>query len=162
MFISACTPSLEVYKDKEPKLAIEDFFNGDIEAWGIVQNRQGKVVRRMQIDLKGTWDGDKGTLEEKFYYDDGETQERVWHITKLPDGTYEGRAGDIVGKATGTASGNAVRWKYVMQLPVGGRTYDVTFDDWMFLMEDGSLMNRSYLSKFGVRMADLTIFMKKK
>jgi hypothetical protein len=161
MFSACAGPSIETYAKQEPKLLIEDYFNGPIKAWGMVQDRSGKVTRRFSVDMKGTWEGDKGKLEEFFVYDDGETQERTWYITKLANGTYEGTAGDIIGKATGRAQGNAVQWGYVMNLKVKDKYYHVTFDDWMFLMDEKNLINRSYIKKFGVRMADLTIFMQK-
>jgi hypothetical protein len=64
-------------------------------------------------------------------------------------------------KANGHSSGSAMRWAYKMDLPVGDTTYRITFDDWMFLMNDGVLINRSYLKKFGVTVAELTLFMQK-
>ena len=162
LMLSGCaTKNLDMYAKQEPKLLIEDYFKGPIKAWGLVQDRSGKVTRRFEVTMNGTWNGNQGRLEEFFVYDDGEKQERTWIITKLPDGTYEGTAGDIVGKAKGKASGNAVQWYYVMDLKVGDRNYHVTFDDWMFLMDEKNLINRSYLKKFGITMAELTIFMQK-
>ncbi len=162
MFLSACAgPSLQKYAGSEPKLDLEEYFDGPIKAWGIVQNRNGQVVRRFDVDLIGSWEGDVGTLEEYFEYYDGETQKRVWTIRKVSGGKYEGTAGDIFGKADGEVSGSAMRWAYQMDLPVDGRTYRITFDDWMFRMNDGILINRSYLKKFGFTVAELTLFMQK-
>ena len=48
-----------------------------------------------------------------------------------------------------------------MNLPVGDKTYKITFDDWMFQMNDGVLINRSYLKKFGFTVGELTLFMQK-
>ncbi|MFT5760687.1 MAG: hypothetical protein ACI9LM_005474, partial [Alteromonadaceae bacterium] len=62
---------------------------------------------------------------------------------------------------TGKLEGSAMQWAYQMDLPVGDSTYRITFDDWMFLMNDGVLVNRSYLKKFGITMAELTLFMQK-
>ena len=111
--------------------------------------------------MHGEWNGDTGVLREQFTFYDGEKQERVWNIKKMPDGTYQGTAGDILGTAKGKASGSAVQWKYEMDLPVGNTTYRITFDDWMFQMNGDVLVNRSYLKKFGFTVAELTIFMQK-
>jgi len=163
MLLSACaSPSLDHYDNTKPELDIKEYFNGPIQAWGVVQNWRGNVTRKFDIEMLGTWEGDKGTLEEDFVYDDGKTQRRVWHITKIADNSYEGTASDIKGKAVGKSNGNAVQWKYQMHLEVDGKTYLVTFDDWMFAMKDGVLINRSYIKKFGITVAELTIFMKKK
>lgn len=162
VMLSSCTsPTIKDYEGTQPKADIKQFFNGPIKAWGIVQDWRGKVVSRFDIDMQGSWNGDKGTLEEDFTYYSGDTQRRVWHITKLSDGNYEGRASDILDKATGEQAGGAVRWKYVMDLPVDGSTYRLTFDDWMWQMNDGVLINRSYMRKFGFTVAELTIFMQK-
>ncbi len=160
--LTACSgPTLNHYKGTEPPLDLKAYFNGPIKAWGVVQDRKGHVTRRFDISMVGTWDGDTGTLEEHFDYYDGKTQKRTWTIKKIADNSYEGSADDIIGMATGNLEGNAMRWAYVMDLDVGDKTYRITFDDWMFLMNDGVLINRSYLKKFGITVAELTIFMQK-
>jgi hypothetical protein len=161
-FLNGCaTPSMQAYKDTKPVLDLQTYFTGPIKAWGLIQNRSGEVTRRFDVTMNGTWKGDVGTLEEHFQYYDGETQKRVWTITKTAENRYEGTAGDILDKASGHSSGSAMRWAYKMDLPVGDTTYRITFDDWMFLMNDGVLINRSYLKKFGITVAELTLFMQK-
>ena len=160
--LSSCgSNKLAFYSGTGPKADIKEYFNGPIKAWGIVQDWRGRVVRRFDITMVGTWDGDTGTLTEKFDYYDGEQQERIWTIKKLKDGTYEGTASDIIDKATGNSSGSATRWNYVMDLPVDETTYRINFDDWMWIMNDGVLINRSYLKKFGFTVSELSIFMQK-
>ncbi len=85
--------------------------------------------------------------------------QRTWRITPTGNGVYEGRAGDILGVAKGTSYGNAFNFQYEMDLPVDDTTYQVAFDDWFWAMGDGTLMNRSYVKKFGLVMAEVTIFM---
>lgn len=161
-FLSACTgPNLKHYGGQNPHLNLEEYFTGPIKAWGIIQDRKGHVTRRFDVTMNGTWEGDTGTLEEDFVYYDGEVQKRTWVIKKLDAQNYEGTAGDILDKATGQVEGNAMRWAYQMDLDVGDKTYRITFDDWMFLMNDGVLINRSYLKKFGITVAELTLFMQK-
>ena len=162
MALSGCAGhKVETYKDQGPRLDLKEYFNGPIKAWGVVQDRSGKVTQRFDVTMVGKWDGDTGTLTEHFKYYDGKTQERVWTITKIAHNQYQGTAGDIIGKADGYISGNAMRWAYEMNLDVKGKTYRITFDDWMFNMNDGVLINRSYLKKFGITMAELTLFMQK-
>lgn len=160
--LSGCAGnSVDYYAGTAPQADIKEYFNGPVKAWGIVQDWRGRVVRRFDVSMVGKWEGDTGTLTEHFDYYDGKKQERVWTIRKLPDGTYEGTAGDIIGKATGATAGSAARWNYVMDLPVDDTTYRIRFDDWMWVMNDGVLINRSYLKKFGVTVSELTIFMQK-
>lgn len=160
--LGGCTgPSVNDYADEQPVMKFDEFFNGPIKAWGIVQSRNGKVIQKLDIDLVGSWSGDNGTLDEKFYYYDGKEMTRQWKIKKIADNKFIGTASDIKGEARGESSGGAIRWNYVMKLEVGGTTYDVTFDDWMYAMNDGVVVNRSYLSKFGIRVAELSLFMQK-
>ncbi len=161
MLTSCGGNQLDHYEGMEPKVDIQAYFTGPIKAWGIVQDYSGKVVSRFDVDMVGSWDGNKGVLEEDFRYYDGSTQKRIWNITRLADGTYEGTAGDIIGKATGATKGNAVKWAYSMDVPVGDKKYRMKFDDWMWQMNDGVLINRSYLRKFGFTVAELTLFMQK-
>ena len=162
IMLSSCSSNkLAFYNGTAPTADIKEYFDGPIKAWGIVQDWRGRVVRRFDITMVGSWDGDTGTLREKFDYYDGEQQERIWTIKKLGDGTYEGTASDIIDTATGNTSGSAARWNYVMDLPVKDTTYRINFDDWMWIMNDGVLINRSYLKKFGFTVSELSIFMQK-
>ena len=144
-----------------PVFDLEDYFNGPIRAWGLIQDWRGRVRARFDVDMVGRWQGDTGTLEEQFRYYDGKTQQRVWTITRVGPGRYEGRAGDILGTACGGIVDGNMQWAYRMDVPVGGRTFRLTFDDWMFAMHDGVAINRSYLKKFGITVAELTLFMQK-
>lgn len=162
MLLSSCSSQkIDAYEGLEPQADLKNYFSGPIKAWGLIQDYSGKVVSRFDVTMNGTWQGDVGTLKEDFTYYDGTKQHRVWTITKKMDGVYEGRAGDIIGTAAGATKGNAVRWKYEMEIPVEGKPFRVTFDDWMWRMNDGVMINRSYLKKFGFTVAELTLFMKK-
>lgn len=161
MFSSCASKKLDYYKGTTPVMDIREYFNGPVRAWGIVQDWKGRVVQKFDVSMQGEWDGDTGTLTENFEYYNGKVQQRVWTIKKLADGSYEGTASDIIDKATGKTEGNAARWSYVMDLPVDDTTYRIRFDDWMWAMNDGVLINRSYLKKFGITVSELTIFMQK-
>ena len=56
----------EDFKDQKPRLIIEEYLSGNVKAWGILQNRSGKVTRQFSADLDGKWDGEKLVLDEKF------------------------------------------------------------------------------------------------
>jgi len=45
----------------------------------------------------------------------------------------------------------------VLALPVDDKVYNVDFDDWMFLMDDKVMLNRSVMSKFGFRLGEVTL-----
>jgi hypothetical protein len=162
--LSGCSVSVEGndYKAVQPAFDLEQFFDGDVKAWGIVQNRSGEVVQRFIVDIAGKVEGDTLTLDEKFEYGVGEgPTERVWTIVKQSDNTFIGSATDIEGPAKGTSYGNAFNFHYEMDLPVDDTTYAVTFDDWFWAFDENTMMNRSYIRKFGIVMAEVTIFMQR-
>nr|WP_179952539.1 DUF3833 domain-containing protein [Ningiella ruwaisensis] len=162
--LSACSISIdgESYRDVEPEFDIDEFFDGKVKAWGIVQNRSGEVVQRFIVDIDAYKENGNLILDETFEYGVGDgVKKRVWTISKNPDGTYTGNAGDIAGPATGISYGNAFNFAYEMDLEVDGSTYRVNFDDWFWAFNSDTMMNRSYIKKFGIVMAEVTIFMQK-
>ena len=149
---------LDQYVDNQPKLDIMDYFSGKTTGWGIVQDRSGKLLRQFVVDIVGTREGDDTiVLDEKFRWSDGERSTRVWTIKKSADGTFTGTAGDVVGTATGQASGNVLNWNYHLNVEVDGTTWKLFLDDWMFLHQDQVLINRTSMSKFGFHVGDITI-----
>ncbi len=151
------TVDIQDFTNERPQLDLRTYFNGPIEAWGIFQDRSGKGVKRFKVSIDGKWQGDTGTLDERFVYSDGTTQRRVWTIKRESAQRYVGTADDVVGVAIGEALGNALRWRYVMALPVEGKVYNVDFDDWMYLMDDRVMLNRSVMSKFGFRLGEVIL-----
>ncbi len=149
------------FQGTTPRLVIEDYFSGRTQAWGIFEDRFGALRRQFTVDIDGTWDGETLVLDEHFEYSDGETDRRVWKITKTGANTYEGRADDVIGVATGEARGNALNWRYDMDLKVGDGSWRVHFNDWMFLQPSGVLLNRARVSKLGLEIGTVTLaFMK--
>ena len=147
----------EDFKGKEPRLIIEEYLSGNVKAWGVLQNRSGKVTRQFSADLNGKWDGNQLILDEKFNWDDGEIQNRQWQITKIDDNNYEGTAGDVVGIAKGYSYGPAFKFEYVLLVPVKGKEMKITFDDWIFKQDDRVAINRATMTKFGIKVAELTV-----
>lgn len=149
------------YSQEKPTLELREFFEGRVEAWGIFQKRSGEVAKRFHVVINGHSEGSKLILDEAFTYSDGTKQKRVWTLTPDGPGQWRGTAGDVVGEARGEIAGNTLRWRYVLRLPVDGEEYDVELDDWMYLMDDKTLINRSYMSKFGVEVGQITLFFRK-
>ena len=147
----------EDFKNKEPRLIIEEYLSGNVKAWGVLQNRSGKVTRQFNADLNGTWDGKQLILKEKFNWDDGEVQDREWTINKIDEHNYEGTAGDVVGKARGYSYGPAFKFEYVLLVPVKGKNIKITFDDWIFMQDERVAINRAKMTKFGIKVAELTV-----
>ncbi len=151
------SPSPADYAAEKPVLDLRQYFDGKLVAHGLFTDRSGKVVRRFTVQMTGTWQGGQGTLDEHFTYSDGTTERRVWKLTDEGGGRWSGRADDVVGVAEGRAAGNALNWRYTLALPVDGKVWEVQFDDWMFLMDDRVMLNKAVMSKFGVRLGEVTL-----
>ena len=145
------------FKDQKPRLIIEEYLSGNVKAWGILQNRSGKVTRQFSADLNGNWDGKQLILDERFVWNDGEIQKRQWKINKIDNHNYEGTAGDVVGTAKGYSYGAAFKFEYVLLVPVKGREMKITFDDWIFMQDERVAINRATMTKFGIKVAELTV-----
>lgn len=148
---------IDDYAETRPALDLFEYFEGKTRAWGMFQGRDGTLKRRFTVDIAGRVEGDRLTLTEDFVYDDGEVQQRIWRIQRTAEGRYIGTADDVVGNALGEASGSAFHWRYVLRLPYGEGTVDVSFDDWMFLQPGGVLLNRAKMKKFGLTLGEVTL-----
>ena len=157
LLIGCAGPQVNDYASDQPRLELSDYFNGDLQAWGMFQNRFGEVVKRFHVAMTGTWDGDVGVLDERFTYSDGTTERRVWTLTKQADGSWRGTADDVQGEAVGHLAGNALHWRYKLRLKVDDSTYVVDFDDWMFLMDGEVMLNRARMSKWGIDLGEVTL-----
>lgn len=152
------------YENNNPKLDIRDYLNGKVKAWGILEDRSGKITRRFVVDMQGKWQGNSGILEEYFTFDDGEKSNRIWKIEFKDDHNFTAKADDVVGIAKGSQYGNAMQMKYVLDLEVDkekGTRYEVSLDDWMYLVDKKILVNKSTIKKFGITFGKLTIFFEK-
>jgi hypothetical protein len=160
--LSGCS-AIEVhdYAATSPALDLKQFFNGDLRAYGMLQDRSGRMTRRFSATLQGSWQGETGTLVEHFVFDDGSEQDRTWTLQHLGDGRYRGSAGDVVGEASGAAAGSVFSWQYQLDVPWRDDSIVVNLDDWLYLVDEAHLLNRTTLSKFGFRVGELTLVIEK-
>ncbi len=151
------TPKPEQYASELPRLDVERYFNGTLDAHGMFQDRSGDVIKRFVVVMRASWQGDTGILDEDFVYADGTKQKRVWTLKKAGPGRFTATAADVVGTAEGIVSGNSLNWKYVLALPVDGKIINVAMDDWMFLIDDKVMLNRTAMSKYGFNLGNVTL-----
>ena len=131
---------------------------GDVKAWGIFQDRSGKVKRQFTAKMNGSFDGQDFILNEDFSWNDGEKQQRRWSIKKTGDHNYEGKAADVVGIAKGVSYGSAFKFEYNLLIPFKNKKIKVRFDDWIFKQDDKVAINRAIVKKFGFKVGELTVF----
>ena len=161
LFVLSCSSSLDEYENTSPEFDLTTYFDGEVTAWGIVQDYSKKLTRRFCVDIVGTWQGNKGQLHETFYYNNGEQQIRIWDLEIADDGSVTGGADDVIGQATGGSQGSAFNWQYTLRVPIDDTEYDLFVDDWMYMMDNNRVMNRSYMKKLGITVAEISIFFDK-
>jgi len=163
-FLGGCASGIdpELYRAQEPAFDVAGFFTGNIKARGIVQNRRGDITQRFTVDISGQYEDDRLVLDETFEYSVGEGPlSRQWVLVNQGNGRWSGKANDIESTATGQTYGNAFNLNYTMQVPVGGRMVAVRVEDWMWAMDESTIVNRSYVKKLGITFAEITIFMQR-
>lgn len=148
------------YSGKGPDFDLRRHLSGPLACEGVIFGPTGRVTSRFVADMQGTWDGTTGTLAEVFRYDSGTVQHRAWTLAVAPGGKIIATAPDVVGQGTGRAEGSGVVLRYRIRLTpeAGGHVLDVT--DWMYLLENGTIMNRSQFRKFGIKVAELVATMR--
>ena len=167
--MTACTgkPSFEDDSLSDRKLNLEEFFDGDIIAYGQFQDVLGTVRRSFVVEVTGDWDGETLRLEEDFVYEDGSTERRVWSLQKTGPDSWQGTADGVIGVATGQEQDNRFNWKYEIDLPIPSadgttETMRVSFDDWMWLLSEDRLFNRAYVKRYGFDIGDVSISFEKR
>jgi len=138
---------------------LEEFFSGPMSAWGMFQDRFGRVRQQFSVQVRGDWCPKSRELKisEDFVYAGGTRDRRIWHITKIAEDRYQGKTGDIVGAARIRILGSSANLRYRLRLPVGARHLTFDFDDWMYRQGDDVVLNRATVRKWGVVLGSTTI-----
>ena len=163
LMLTACagTPSLDDHTGMTPELELERFLEGRLTAHGVFQDRFGDVRRIFVVDVLGEWDGSVLTWTEDFVYEDGETERRIWRLTKTGEETWSGAAEGVIGEAKGEERGNAFNFAYTIDLKTPDGPLRANFDDWLWQIDDHVMINRAYVTKFGIEIGQLSIFFRR-
>lgn len=153
--------AVEEYAGREPTLVPEEFFSGRLTAHGVIKDRSGKVIRYFNADIDASWKDGVGTLDERFLFNDGQPDTRVW--TLVPDGAggYVGTAGDVVGEGRVTVAGNSMFLDYVLRVPWNDDSIDLRIDDRMYLVDPDTLINESRMIKFGLQVGSILLVIRR-
>ncbi len=154
-FLSFRSQSPLDYVDTNPVFSLQTHLNGEILTEGVMYGIAGRVVNRFVARMVAQWDGANGTLTEYFTFSNGVTKDRRWRLKLGSGNTFTAVADDIVGVGKGIISGATITMKYklVMSQEDGINTFSVT--DWMYLTENGTIITRSELRKFGFKVAEV-------
>ncbi|WP_286269398.1 DUF3833 domain-containing protein [Thalassotalea hakodatensis] len=156
-----CSSDVSDYRNTSPKLDIKSYFSGKLVGWGMINKYDNKVSRRFCVEIIGTWLGNKGELDETFYFLDGEVSKRVWQLNLEANGKYNGQAHDVIGTAKGQQVGMAFNWQYELDVEIDNDVIRFSMDDWMYQLDDNRVMNKTAMNKYGITVADITLFFDK-
>lgn len=145
----------EDYGATTPAFDLQRHLAGEMISEGVIYGPTGRVSARFVADMSGTWDGATGELSEAFTYAGGTSQNRKWFLTLGENGAFTAIASDIVGEGRGQVSGSTVRLSYRIRLTESAGAHELDVIDWMYLMDNGTIINRSEMRKFGIKVAEL-------
>lgn len=163
LILAGCgSTSVRDYAGERPEFDPQAFFNGDLVASGVIQNRAGEVTRHFRADIEAYWDDERGVLDEVFYFSDGEEDVRVWEFTRLDDNVWAGTAGDVVGSSRLEHAGNAIQMDYRLRVTLdNGREVTLSMDDWLYQVDDDTLINETIMRWYGFRVGKIILTMRK-
>ena len=161
MLLGCGSTETKIYANQKPGFKLQEFLNGKIEGYGFFQGRADDIQLRYYVQMTGKWEGKNGTLTEKFYVDDGTTNEREWKITMKDDHNFTAIAADVKGTAIGAIDGYAMNMKYTLILDRDGSKVSVNMDDWIYLQPNGEALNRATMTKFGYYIGNVIFHFRK-
>ncbi|MEQ6249829.1 DUF3833 family protein [Sulfitobacter sp. HNIBRBA3233] len=150
------------YSGEYPLFKIKEHLNGKMTCDGVIFGPLGRVTSTFTADFDVSWDDNKGTIRERFTYQDSSTQEREWTLDVRADGTFDALADDVPGVGRGEISGPAVLFRYPITLPENSGGHTLRAFDCMYLTPTGTIVNRSQFRKFGFKVAELVATIRKK
>lgn len=156
--LTACTSQdIDHYAQRKPDFNPQRYFDGNLTAHGVLKNRRGEVTRHFNAAIKAYWRNGIGTLEERFVFDDGEIQYRTWTLRPDTEGGYLATAGDVIGEGHAQVAGNAMNLQYTLRVNYRGDALELAVDDWMYRVDDNTVINESVLRKFGFKVGSIQL-----
>lgn len=95
-------------------------------------------------------------MEQDLFIGKQPRQRRSWRVRKIDERHYEATANDIVGVARGRVHGNRFSWSFTLATKPGNPLFNVRMTQHMYLQPDGTLINRTRISKLGFMVAGVT------
>ncbi|WP_041522824.1 DUF3833 domain-containing protein [Gilvimarinus agarilyticus] len=159
--IGCAGPSVDQYQNNQPAFAPRQFFQGELSAHGVLKNRAGEVTRYFNATINASWNDGVGTLKERFVFNDGEIQFRTWTLTPTSQTSFNATAGDVIGTGTAKTAGNAFNLNYVLEVDYNERKLQLNVDDWMWRVDENTVINHSSLSKWGFNVGSIQLVIRK-
>ena len=142
---------------QRPANMMTRFFDGKREARGLIVDRFGHIRRRIHVTMEGWWNGSDFCLDEVFSYDNGDVETRQWVVSFDAEGGMRASCPDLPTPIEGRIDGDEIRMNYPYTVPLNGMAVSMRFDDRMYLLDNDTIYQRVVMSKFGIRLAEITL-----
>jgi len=159
LLLGGCSRPMPVaaFQGAGPTLDPVRFFTGHVRSWGVLEDRSGQPTSVVTTDCRGDAEGADGLhMVQRLQVGADAPTTRDWHMRRTAPGQFEATANDVVGTARGEQAGRAFHWQWTLALEPGNPVKNVTMDQWWYGQEDGSMLNRTTIRKFGFIVAEVT------
>lgn len=156
--LAGCSDPLPVQSFKgPPDFDPVHFFAGAVHSWGVLEDRSGQPTQVVITEGTGEPEGPDGIhFAQRLHVGSDPVTTRDWHFRRTGPGRFSATANDMVGTANGEGSGRAFHWQWTLALRPGQPLSNVTMDQWWYLQDDGSMLNRTTITKLGITVAQVT------
>ena len=149
-------------KNKLLNLNFENFFSGEVVAKGILILRYPrKSVKNLHVTFKGFFAHDELKLKEN-YIENEKKIIRNWKFKKKSNILYHGTEKNVKGTIIVNIEKSRLLMKYYFKLIIYNFTITVYVKDYMYLINEKEIINTTYVSKFGIKLAEVILLYKKK
>jgi len=160
LLLTGCSADIGRYEKNAPKLQPEEFFSGQLCAWGTVHDYSEQVSRRFVADIKASASASSFELDEVFVFDDGSTQTRLWKFNKTKNG-WNGTAQDVDGIANGQFIGNMMKLTYDLFIETDDSNLIIAMDDELHLIDQDNMIGKTIMTKFGLKVGEINLVIQK-
>ena len=146
------------FAGSQTRFELDRYFEGQSKSWGVFENAGGTPKRYFTCDSYGRRNhaGDV-VLSQKFHFNDGKTQTRVWHIHRIDPTHWEATANDMIGSAHGTGIGNAFSWEYDITVDRSNPLATVHIRQWLYQAEGTTdVLSRLVITKLGIKFFEVS------
>lgn len=131
-------------------ITLDQAFSGKSIGAGVFRVDLTGAERRFKANLDGRLDGDRLTVVEDFFYDDGEQNRLTWVFDRAGPGRWTGRREDTVGMADVVEAENEIRLSYLADFRSGDDVTRLGFEDVIYFDPDGRVINDAIVTRFGI------------
>jgi Protein of unknown function (DUF3833) len=136
-----------------------DFFDGMVDASGMVADFRGRVTRRFTATFDGQRLADDAIrIAEVLTYGDGLKEYRSWQISRLSPDSWRARAEGLAGDGLIRRSDKELaesRWTYDMDIPVNGFSFRFGFEDIMTMVSLDEMVALTPMKKLGLTLGHI-------